>query len=67
MPVEKTPKFTDLHEQVFVYLDNHPYGTKLVELGQEFRLPRIMIARVLTELIAENMVEKQELLYFARR
>jgi len=63
--VEVTPETADIRNQVFEYLANHPDGTRLVELEQEFGVARIKVARLLKNLMDENKVEKQELLYFA--
>jgi hypothetical protein len=63
--VETTPEAAALRDQVFEYLANHPDGTRLVELEQEFGAARIQMARLLKDLIDENKVEKRELLYFA--
>ena len=60
-----TPETAALRNQVFEYLANHPDGTRLVELEQEFGVARIKVARLLKDLMDENKVEKQELLYFA--
>jgi len=60
-----TPETAALRNQVFEYLANHPDGTRLVELEQEFGVARIKVARLLKNLMDENKVEKQELLYFA--
>jgi len=62
---EITPETADIRERVFEYLANHPDGTRLVELEQEFGLARIQIAKVVRSLMDENKVEKRELLYFA--
>jgi len=62
---ELNPEFAHLHSQVFEYLANHPNGTRLTELEQQFRLARIQIARVLRSLIDEDKVEKRDFLYFA--
>jgi len=63
--VEITPEIGDIRDQAFEYLANHPDGTRLVEMEQEFGLARIKIARVLRNLIDENKVEKRDMLYFA--
>ena len=60
-----TPETADIRGRTFEYLANHPDGTKLVELEQEFGVSRIEMARLLKDLMAENKVEKRELLYFA--
>jgi len=62
---EVTPETADIHDRVFEYLANHPDGIRLVELEQEFGVARIKVARLLKNLMDENKVEKQELLYFA--
>ena len=62
---EITPEPAALRNQVFEYLANHPDGIRLVELEQEFGVARIKMARLLKDLMNENKVEKQELLYFA--
>jgi len=62
---EITPEIGDIRDQAFEYLANHPDGTRLVEMEQEFGLARIKIARVLRNLIDENKVEKRDMLYFA--
>ncbi len=68
-PVEKsvvreTP-IGELRDRVFVYLANHPDGTKLSELEEKIGAARIQAARVIRELMDENKVEKRDLLYFA--
>jgi len=62
---EITPEIGDIRDRAFEYLANHPDGTRLVEMEQEFGLARIKIARVLRNLIDENKVEKRDMLYFA--
>jgi len=62
---EITPETAALREQVFEYLANHPDGTKLAELAEEFGIARIQIAKVVRNLMDENKVEKRDLLYFA--
>jgi len=62
---EVTPEIAVLRDQVFEYLANHPDGTRLVELEEEFGLARIQMARVVRNLTDENKVEKRGLLYFA--
>jgi len=62
---EITPETAALREQVFEYLANHPDGTKLVELAEEFGVARIQMAKVVINLMDENKVEKRDLLYFA--
>jgi len=60
-----TPETADISGRTFEYLANHPDGTKLVELEQEFGVTRIEMARLLKDLMDENKVEKRELHYFA--
>jgi len=60
-----TPEIAALREKVFEYLANHPDGTKLVELAEEFGVARIQVAKVVRSLIDENKIEKRDLLYFA--
>ena len=55
----------ELRDRVFAYLADHPDGTKLTELEEEFGLARIQIARIVRALIDDNKVEKRDLLYFA--
>lgn len=55
----------ELCDEVFAYLANHPDGTKLTELEEEFNLARIQIAKILRALMDNNKVEKRGLLYFA--
>jgi len=62
---ELTPETADIRHRIFEYLANHPDGTRLVELEQEFGLARIQIAKIVKSLMDENKVEKRELLYFA--
>ncbi len=62
---EVTPEIAVLRDQVFEYLANHPDGTRLVELEEEFGLARIQMVRVVRNLTDENKVEKRSLLYFA--
>lgn len=64
MAVEKSMA-SELRDRVFAYLANHPDGTKLTELEEEFSLARIQIAKVIHGLIDDNKVEKHDLLYFA--
>lgn len=54
-----------LRDQVFQSLANHPDGTKLVELAQQFGLAHVQMARVVRALLDDNKVEKRDLLYFA--
>jgi len=60
-----TPEIAALREKVFEYLANHPDGTKLVELAEEFGVARIQMAKLVRNLIDENKIEKRDLLYFA--
>jgi len=62
--VEKTP-VGELHDRVFAYLANHPNGTKLTELEEEFGVARSQMARVVRELMDSNKIEKREQFYFA--
>ena len=62
---EITPETTALRGQVFEYLANHPDGTRLVGLAEEFGIARIQIAKVVRKLQDENKIEKRDLLYFA--
>jgi len=62
---EVTPEITAIRDRVFEYLANHPDGTRLAELEEEFGLARVQMARVVRNLIDENKVEKRDLLYFA--
>jgi predicted HTH transcriptional regulator len=65
-PIEEiTAETATLREQVFEHLANHPDGTKLVELAEEFGVARIQIGKVIRNLMDENKVEKRGLLYFA--
>lgn len=45
---------------VFRYLANHPDGVKLTELEAHFGTPRIVLARILSKMIADNRVRKDE-------
>ena len=67
--VAPTPKVAPpvgaLRDRVFAYLANHPDGTRLVELEEEFGLARIQTARIVRALIDDNKVEKRDMLYFA--
>jgi len=62
---EVTPEIAVLRDQVFEYLANHPDGTRLVELEEEFGVARIQMAKVVRSLMDENKVEKRDLYYFA--
>jgi len=62
---EMIPETTDLGGRVFEYLANHPDGTKMTGLEEEFGLARIQIAKIVKNLMDENKVEKRELFYFA--
>ena len=62
---EIIPETTALRDRVFEYLANHPDGTKMTGLEQEFGVARIQMAKVIKSLMDENKVEKRELLYFA--
>jgi hypothetical protein len=63
MAVEKA--IDKLRERTFVYLADHPAGTRLAELEAEFGVSRIEMARVVRALMDDNKAEKRELLYFA--
>ena len=62
---EITPEIADIRDRVFEYLANHPDGTKMTWLEEEFGLARIQIAKIVKSLMDENKVEKRELSYFA--
>lgn len=62
---EVTPEMAELRDRVFAYLADHPDGTRMTELEEEFGLARIQMARVLRTLMDDNKVEKRDLLYFA--
>jgi len=62
---EITPETADIRDQIFEYLANHPDGTKMTGLEEEFGLARIQIAKIVKSLMDENKVEKRELFYFA--
>lgn len=62
---EITPELADIRDRVFEYLANHPDGTKMTELEQAFGLARVQMAKLLKNLMAENKVRKQDLLYLA--
>jgi len=62
---EITPETAALSDRVFEYLANHPDGTKMTELEEEFGMARIQMAKLLKALMNENKVKKQELLYLA--
>lgn len=64
-PPKTAPPVGELRDKVFAYLADHPDGTKLVELEEEFGVSRIQMARVVRALMDNNKVEKRELLYFA--
>ena len=55
----------EIIDQVFTYLANHPDGTKLAELEEEFGLSRIQVVRVLHALMDAYKIEKRDQLYFA--
>jgi len=61
--VEEVPA-GELRDIVFAYLANHPDGAKLVELEEEFGVARIQMAKVIRELIDDNLVDKRDLFYF---
>lgn len=60
-----TPEMVALRDRVFLYLADHPDGTRMTELEQEFSLARLQMARVLKSLMEQNKAKKQGLLYFA--
>ena len=67
-PVEMaTPETTALNSDhdVLVYLADHPDGTRMTELEEEFGVARIRMARLLKELMNENKAEKRDMLYSA--
>jgi len=64
-PVEVTLEVAELQRRVFEYLADHPDGTRMVVLEQEFGIARIQMARILRNLMDDNKVEKRNLLYFA--
>jgi len=64
-PVAEKAPAGELRDSVFAYLAGHPDGTKLVELEAEFGVTRIEMARMVRELMDDNLVEKRDLLYFA--
>ena len=63
MPVEKAP-IEELRNRVLTYLANHPDGTKLVELEEEFGTARIQLVNIIHALIDKHKVEKRDMLYF---
>ena len=62
---EVTAEFASLTDRVFQRLANHPDGTRLTELEQEFQLNRFLSGRAIRHLIDEGKVEKRDRLYFA--
>ncbi len=62
---EVTQEFINLTNRVFEYLANHPDGTRLTQLEEEFKLNRFQAARVVRHLIDEGKTEKLGLLYLA--
>jgi len=63
--VERTLETIALSDQVFAYLADHPDGTRMTELEEEFGVARIKMARLLKEFMDGNKVEKRDMLYFA--
>lgn len=63
MAVEKS--IDELRDRVFAFLSNHPDGTRLTELEEEFGIARIQIAKLIRALMDDNKAEKRNLLYFA--
>ena len=55
----------EIIDRVFTYLANHPDGTKLTELEEEFSLSRIQVVKVLHTLMDAHKIEKRDQLYFA--
>lgn len=51
--------------QVFAYLAEHPDGTRLTDLEEEFVMGRFEMARIIKRLTDYGKVEKRDLLYFA--
>ncbi len=58
MAVEKSivSSSGELRNRVFAYLADHPDGTKLTELEEEYGLARIQIAKVIRDLMDDNKV-----------
>lgn len=56
---------SSLRDSLFAYLAERPEGTRMVKLEKDFDMPRILVARVLKELVDNGKVEKQDKLYFA--
>ena len=63
--VERVPGMIDLSDHVIAYLADHPDGTRMTGLEEEFGVARIQIAKLLKELMGENKAEKRDMLYFA--
>jgi len=55
----------EIIDRVFTYLANHPDGTKLTELEEEFSLSRIQVVKALHALMDAYKIEKRDQLYFA--
>ena len=55
----------EIIEQVFTCLANHPEGTKLTKLEEEFGLSRIQVVKVLHTPMDAHKIEKRDQLYFA--
>ena len=62
--VERTPETAALNDQVLAYLADHPDGTRMTELEEEFGVARIKMARFLKGLMEDNKAEKRDMLYF---
>jgi hypothetical protein len=62
---EVTTEFASLSDRVFVYLANHPDGTRLTELEREIGLSRFQAARAVRHLMDEGKAEKRDFRYFA--
>ena len=64
-PADTAPATTDLSEMVLAFVAGRPDGARMTELEAEFGVARIQMARVLKGLMAEEKVEKRDMLYFA--
>lgn len=52
-------------KRLFEYLAQHPDGTRLAELQEQFGMKRFEATRTVRRLMDEGKVEKRDLLYFA--
>ena len=52
-----------LADRVFEYLSDHPDGTSLTGLEEQFRLGRSAIARVISQLMDDGKIEQRDTLY----